>query len=59
MAGLAPLRPDGRITAAVASQISDGAGGAADRLAGTHCALDGLTPLARVQTGRGWVPIRC
>ncbi len=47
MAGLAPLRADGRLTAAVSSQISDGAAGilvASERALRTH----GLTPLARV-----------
>jgi len=47
MAGLATLTPDGRITAAVASQISDGAAAllvASERAVAEH----GLTPLARV-----------
>src|SRR5260370_34366483 len=46
MAGLAPLRPDWEITAAVASQISDGAGAL---LIASEAALDryGLTPMAR------------
>lgn len=47
LAGLATLRPDGRITAAVASQISDGAAGllvASEAAVAEH----GLTPLARV-----------
>ena len=49
MAGLAPLRPDWEITAAVSSQISDGA---AALLIASEAALDrhGLTPLARVRT---------
>ncbi len=49
MAGLAPLRPDWEITAAVASQISDGAGAL---LIASRDALrrHGLTPLARVHT---------
>ena len=49
MAGLAPLRPDWEITAAVASQISDGA---AALLIASEAALErhGLTPLARVRT---------
>ena len=49
MAGLAPLRPDWEITAAVASQISDGAGAL---LIASEAALDryGLTPMARVHT---------
>jgi len=47
MAGLAPLRPDWEITAAVASQISDGAGAL---LIASEAALKryGLTPLARI-----------
>ena len=47
MAGLAPLRPDWEITAAVASQISDGAGAL---LIASEAALEryGLTPLARI-----------
>jgi acetyl-CoA C-acetyltransferase len=47
MAGLQPLRPDGRITAAVSSQIAVGAGAvlvASERAMRTH----GLTPLARI-----------
>ena len=49
MAGLAPLRPDWEITAAVSSQISDGAGAL---LIASEPALrrHGLTPLARVHT---------
>ncbi len=49
MAGLAPLRPDWEITAAVSSQISDGA---AALLIASEAALErhGLTPLARVDT---------
>ena len=49
MAGLAPLRPDWEITAAVASQISDGAGAL---LIASEAALSrhGLAPLARVHT---------
>jgi acetyl-CoA C-acetyltransferase len=49
MAGLAPLRPDWEITAAVSSQISDGA---AALLIASEAALErhGLTPLARVHT---------
>ena len=48
MAGLAPLRPDWEITAAVSSQISDGAGAL---LIASAAALErhGLTPLARVR----------
>jgi acetyl-CoA C-acetyltransferase len=49
MAGLAPIRPDWEITAAVSSQISDGAGAlliASEAALGRH----GLTPLARVRT---------
>ena len=49
MAGLAPLRPDWEITAAVSSQISDGAGAlliASEEALTRH----GLTPLARVRT---------
>ena len=47
MAGLAPLRDGWEITAAVASQISDGAGAL---LIASEAALDryGLTPMARV-----------
>jgi acetyl-CoA C-acetyltransferase len=47
MAALSPLRPDGRITAALASQISDGA---AAILVASPAAVrrHGLTPLARV-----------
>jgi acetyl-CoA C-acetyltransferase len=47
MAGLAPLRDGWEITAAVSSQISDGAGAL---LIASEAALDryGLTPLARV-----------
>ena len=49
MAGLAPLREGWEITAAVASQISDGA---AALLIASEAALEryGLTPLARVHT---------
>jgi acetyl-CoA acetyltransferase family protein len=49
MAGLAPLRDGWEITAAVASQISDGAGAL---LIASPAALDrhGLTPLARIHT---------
>ena len=49
MAGLAPLRPDWEITAAVASQISDGAGAL---LIASEAAISryGLTPMARVHT---------
>ena len=53
MAGLAPLREDWEITAAVASQISDGAGAL---LIASEAALrrHGLTPLARIaRAGRG------
>ena len=49
MAGLRTLTPDGRLTAAVASQISDGAAAlviASGRAVEQH----GLTPLARVHT---------
>ena len=47
MAGLAPLRPDWEITAAVSSQISDGASAL---LIASEAALQryGLTPMARV-----------
>ncbi|CAM02017.1 acetyl-CoA C-acetyltransferase [Saccharopolyspora erythraea NRRL 2338] len=48
MAGLKPLREGGRITAAVSSQISDGACAlllASEQAVRTH----GLTPLARIQ----------
>ena len=47
MAGLKPLTPDSRLTAAVASQISDGASAclvASEAFVRTH----GLTPLARI-----------
>ena len=49
MAGMAPLRPGWEITAAVSSQISDGAGAL---LIASEAALErhGLTPLARVHT---------
>jgi acetyl-CoA C-acetyltransferase len=49
LAGLATLRPGGRITAAVSSQISDGAAAllvASEDAVGRH----GLTPLARVHS---------
>lgn len=49
MAALATLRPDGRLTAAVASQISDGAAAlvvASERAVATH----GLTPMGRVHS---------
>ncbi|HEX5201956.1 MAG TPA: acetyl-CoA C-acetyltransferase [Actinoplanes sp.] len=49
MAGLATLTPDGRLTAAVASQISDGAAAlvvASERAVEQH----GLTPLARLRS---------
>jgi len=52
MAGLATLTPDGRITAAVASQISDGAAAlvvASERAVSRY----GLTPLARVHSLAG------
>ena len=51
MAGLAPLREGWEITAAVASQISDGA---AALLIASQAALDrhGLTPMARVHAMR-------
>ena len=47
MAGLAPLRPDWEITAAVSSQISDGAGAL---LIASEAAIEryGLTPMARI-----------
>ncbi len=47
MATLSPMRPDGRLTAALASQISDGA---AAILVASEAAVrrHGLTPLARV-----------
>lgn len=49
MAALPTLRPDGRLTAAVSSQMSDGA--AALLLASTEAADEhGLTPKARVHT---------
>jgi acetyl-CoA C-acetyltransferase len=49
MAGLAPLREGWELTAAVASQISDGAGAL---LIASEAALErhGLTPLARIHT---------
>jgi acetyl-CoA C-acetyltransferase len=49
LAGLPTLRPDGRLTAALASQISDGA---AALLVASAAAVRrlGLTPLARVHT---------
>lgn len=49
MATLAPLRPGGRLTAAVSSQISDGA---AALLVASESAVraHGLTPLARIHT---------
>jgi acetyl-CoA C-acetyltransferase len=49
MAGLAPLRDGWEITAAVSSQISDGAGAL---LIASQAALEryGLTPLARIHT---------
>ena len=47
MAGLAPLREGWEITAAVASQISDGAGGCSSPRKRRWKAY-GLTPLARV-----------
>jgi acetyl-CoA C-acetyltransferase len=49
LAGLAPLRPGGRLTAALASQVSDGA---AALLVASGAAVRrlGLTPLARVHT---------
>jgi acetyl-CoA C-acetyltransferase len=49
MASLKPVVEGGRITAAVASQVSDGAGAmliASERAIATH----GLTPLARIHT---------
>jgi len=49
MAGLATLTPGGRLTAAVASQISDGAAAlviASERAVAEH----GLTPLARIRS---------
>ena len=49
LAGLAPLRENGRLTAAVSSQISDGAAVlllASEKALRTH----GLTPLARVHS---------
>ncbi|MFC0108576.1 acetyl-CoA C-acetyltransferase [Kibdelosporangium aridum] len=58
MAKLAPLRPDGRVTAALASQISDGASAvlvASERMVLRHK----LTPRARVHhmSARGADPI--
>ena len=47
MAALSPLRPDGRLTAALASQISDGAAAILVASAGA-VRRHGLTPLARV-----------
>jgi len=49
MAGLAPLRPDWEITAAVSSQVSDGAGAL---LIASAAAIErhGLTPMARLHT---------
>jgi acetyl-CoA C-acetyltransferase len=47
MAGLAPLSEGSRLTAAVASQISDGAS-AAVVASGRFVAAHGLTPLARI-----------
>jgi acetyl-CoA C-acetyltransferase len=49
MAGLQPLVPDGRLTAATSSQISDGAAALAIASAETVRRL-GLTPLARVHS---------
>ena len=49
MAGLAPLREGGRITAALASQISDGAA-ALVIASGQAVRRFGLTPLARIHT---------
>jgi acetyl-CoA C-acetyltransferase len=58
MAGLAPLLPDGRLTAALASQISDGAAAllvVSERALRTH----GLTPRARIHhlSARGGDPV--
>ena len=58
MAGLAPLLPDGRLTAALASQISDGAAAllvVSERALRTH----GLVPRARVHhlSARGGDPV--
>ncbi len=58
MAGLRPLLPDGRLTAALASQISDGAAAllvVSERALRTH----GLTPRARVHhlSARGGDPV--
>jgi acetyl-CoA C-acetyltransferase len=58
MAGLAPITPGGRITAAMASQISDGAAAlliASERAVREH----GLTPIARIHhiSARGDDPI--
>ncbi len=58
MAGLAPLRPSGRLTAALASQISDGAAAllvVSERAVAEH----GLTPRARVHhvSARGGDPV--
>ncbi|NUT36605.1 MAG: acetyl-CoA C-acetyltransferase [Hamadaea sp.] len=58
MAALAPLRPGGRTTAALASQISDGAAAlllASERAVRTH----GLTPRARIHhmSARGDDPV--
>jgi acetyl-CoA C-acetyltransferase len=49
LASLAPLRPGGRLTAALASQVSDGAA-ALLVASGTAVRRLGLTPLARVHT---------
>ncbi|WP_433324419.1 acetyl-CoA C-acetyltransferase [Spirillospora sp. CA-294931] len=59
MAGLKPLAPGGRLTAALASQISDGA--AALLIASPRAVRDhGLTPRARIHhlSARGEDPIR-
>ena len=58
MAGLKPLAPGGRITAAVASQISDGA--ACLMIASEQAVADhGLTPRARIHhvSARGTDPV--
>jgi acetyl-CoA C-acetyltransferase len=49
LASLAPLRPDGRLTAALASQVSDGAA-ALLMASGDAVRRLGLTPIARVHT---------
>ena len=58
MAALKTLVEGGRLTAAMASQISDGAG--AVLLASEQAVKDhGLTPRARIHHISAAVPIRC